>query len=136
MRILFHDYPLAGGINADQEPFQVTLETSADVQIATALRGETAMPMNRGNRTTILQFSVRRKHASVDHATEFLLTHALHLKEIQGEVTIISEGATQRSFALGNGAIRHIHGSQEGMNTLHYYEIIGGNLYPIIDGEI
>jgi hypothetical protein len=136
MKLFIGNYCLAGGHEVDEEPFDVILETAGVVQIALALRAAAAKPLDRKNRTTNLQFSLRRKHASVEASTEFLLTHASILTGVTGSLHIVCEGDLPPSYVLNDSTIRRIRGAQEGIATVHHYEIIGGALIaiPVEDG--
>ncbi|MDR1456445.1 MAG: hypothetical protein LBI34_00055 [Puniceicoccales bacterium] len=135
MKFFIGNYCLAGGQDADEEPFDLILETAGIVQIATALRAAVAKPIDRKNRTTNLQFSLRRKHASVERSSEFLLTHAAILTGAIGNFRIVGEGDSPPSYILGDSTMRRIRGSQEGIATVHHYEIVGGALIAIPQEE-
>ena len=130
MKIFIGIYMLAGGRELEQEPFDFSMDSAWLVQVATALRSEGAKPIDRGNRTTVLRFSVRRNHLSALQATEFLLLHASGLVHAGGDVVLVSEGPSSQSYFMGDWAVRHIRGTQEGCSTIHNYEIIGGPLAP------
>jgi hypothetical protein len=115
-------------LDAEEEPFAISLEVTGAVQIATALRGAFAAPIDRGNRRTELQFSVLRRHQSVAAATDFLLSHGAGLLDLEGTVTLVSEGPTQSVFTLSPAVLRRVQGTQEGASTTHSYAILGGSL--------
>jgi hypothetical protein len=131
MKFFIGNYCLAGGQDADEEPFDLILETAGIIQMAVALRAATAKPIDRKNRTTNLQFSLRRKHASVQQSSEFLLTHAAILTGATGNFRIVGEGNSPPSYVLGDSTIRRIRGTQEGIATVHHYDILGGALIAI-----
>ncbi|MDR2677764.1 MAG: hypothetical protein LBB26_04385 [Puniceicoccales bacterium] len=131
MKFFIGNYCLAGGQDADEEPFDLVLETAGIIQIAMSLRAAVAKPIDRRNRTTNLQFSLRRKHVSVEQSSEFLLTHAATLTGVTGNFRIVGEGDLPPSYILGDSTIRRIRGAQEGIATVHHYEIIGGALVAI-----
>jgi hypothetical protein len=131
MKFFIGNYCLAGGQNADEEPFDLVLETAGIIQIIKTLRAAVAKPIDRKNRTTNLQFSLRRKHASVEKSSEFLLTHAAILTGAAGNFRIVGEGDSPPSYVLGDSTIRRIRGTQEGIATVHHYDIVGGALVSV-----
>jgi hypothetical protein len=120
---------LAAGRQEGQEPFDLTLETEGLVQVATALRASHGAPLDRGNRTTTLRFTVSRRHPSLAAASEFLLRHSSGLVSLEGTLTLLDEeGAEPDSFHLSHAVLRRVRGTQEGTTTAHAYEVIGGAL--------
>ncbi|MDR0428575.1 MAG: hypothetical protein LBG86_00890 [Puniceicoccales bacterium] len=132
MKIFIGFYMLAGGEEFDQEPFAVLLETTNAVQISQGICAKMAKTIGRGNRITKLRFSVRRNHLSILHATDFLLIHASDLADAMGNVVLVSEGPSPKSYQLDGAVIRHIQGNQQGCATTHDYEIVGG-LFSIVE---
>ncbi|MDR3117373.1 MAG: hypothetical protein LBT98_02275 [Puniceicoccales bacterium] len=131
MKIFMGNWVLAAGRDGEQEPYDMVLEVEGAVQIATGIGADHARPLDRGNRTVSLRFSVLRRHGSVRAATEFLLSHGTCLAELDGTVTIVAEG---QRYALTSAVLRRLQGSQEGGSTVHGYDIVGGAL-AVVTGE-
>jgi hypothetical protein len=128
MKIFLGNRVLAGGIGEEQEPFDMQLEVSGQVQVALTLRAECAKPIDRGNRIVELRFSVSRKHKSVCAATEFLLSHGSSLRDLEGAATVAVESPSQAVFCIPFAVLQRIHGVQDGSLTTHSYSIIGDQL--------
>jgi hypothetical protein len=128
MKIFLGNRVLAGGIGEQQEPFDMALEFTGLLQVASFLRASHATPIDRGNRTAELRFSVLRRHGSVAEATEFLLTHGAGLADLEGTARLHSEGPSRASFQLSPAVLRRVQGVQEGTTTTHSYTIVGGIL--------
>jgi hypothetical protein len=127
MKIYLESVVLAAGGEAGEEPFDMALEAASVVQVVEWMRASHAQPLDRGNRTNLLRFSVRRNHRSVYDATRHLLGHGAAVGGA-GTLTISTEGNYPVTYELKAAVLKKIHGIQEGTTTTHFYEIIGGNL--------
>lgn len=127
MKIYLNDLVLAGGGEAGEEPFDMALEASSEVQIVERLRADYAQPLDRGNRTHAFRFSIRHHHRSAHGATCHLLRHGAAVGG-EGTLTIVGGGNHPVVYELAAAVIRKIHGTQEGTTTTHSYEIVGGSL--------
>ncbi|MDR2030116.1 MAG: hypothetical protein LBP65_01455 [Puniceicoccales bacterium] len=126
MKIFMGNRVLAAGRDGEQEPFDMSLAVEGMVQIVTGVRADHARPLDRGNRSTLLRFSVLRRHCSTLAAAEFLLVHGIGLVGLDGTVTIaVADGQT---YELSSAVLKKVQGTQDGGSTIHCYEIVGGSI--------
>jgi hypothetical protein len=131
VKIFLGNRVLAGGIDEEQEPFDMQLEVSGQVQVILALRAECGRPIDRGNRTVELRFFVMRRHPSACAATEFLLSHGSSLKDLEGTATVVVESPSQSIFYIPSAVLRRVQGVQDGPHTTHGYVILGDQLTTV-----
>jgi hypothetical protein len=130
MKILIGDVVLAGGIEAQESPYDVTIRNEREVQIVGVLRGDSARSYDRGNRRTILSFKVTRRHNSTEDAQKFILMHAAHLGNLATSVTAIEEPSGDE-YALPNATVVSVQSFSSGSTSTHEYRIVGGNFSKI-----
>ncbi|MDR2436174.1 MAG: hypothetical protein LBD33_02600 [Puniceicoccales bacterium] len=130
MKILIGNTVLAGGVEAQESPYDVTVRNEREVQIVGVLRGDAAVSYDRGNQRTILSFRVTRRHNSTEDAQKFILMHATHLGNLSTSVTVIGEPSGDE-YLLPNATVAGVQSSSFGSTSTHEYRIVGGNFSKI-----
>jgi hypothetical protein len=126
MKITIGTFELCGGAAKDEFPDGMTLDDSYTVQVRKLIRATAAKPINRGNRTVNVSFSVTREHGDHRAACEYALKHSADIPTI-GDVVFVCEATGTTSLKLLNGTIQKHNVPQIiGCTTIHRYEIIGG----------
>ena len=130
MKILIGNIVLAGGVEAQESPYDVTVRNEREIQIVGVLRGDAAASYDRGNQRTTLSFRVTRRHGSIEDAQKFVLTHAANLGNLSTSVTVVEEPSGDE-YALPNATVAGVQSSSLGSTSTHEYRIIGGNFFKI-----
>jgi len=125
MKILIGDIVLAGGIEARESPYDVSIRNEREVQIAGTLRGNAAKSYDRGNQRTIISFKVTRRHGYTEDAQKFILIHAASLSNLSASVSIIGEPSGDE-FILPDAAVISVQSSSSGHASIYEYRIVGG----------
>jgi hypothetical protein len=127
MKILFGTLALARGLAHRESPREFTLETLRLTQVAATLRASSAQPLDRGNAQNLVRFAVTRRHADLEAALEFALTHAAALANAAPLLTfVLEDGPGTAELYLTEAALRHVRCTPAGLATDTEYEFVGG----------
>jgi hypothetical protein len=128
MKIFIGEIALAGGVEAQESPCDMTIRNEREVQIVGVLRGNSAVSYDRGNQRTILNFTVTRRHNSIEDAQKFILMHAANLCNLSASVSVIEEPSGDE-YVLPNATVVGVRSSSLGSTSTHEYRIVGGNFF-------
>ncbi|MDR3143898.1 MAG: hypothetical protein LBT64_00135 [Puniceicoccales bacterium] len=126
MKILIGTVILAGGREADEEPYDLKISNSRSVQMSSSVRASTAKVFDRGNQQTAVEFKVSKKHHSSADAQSHVLQLASSLKTLPPTLTVIEE-PSNATYSLGDAAMEDVQSTCSGIVSTHVYRIIGGN---------
>jgi hypothetical protein len=91
-----------------------------------ALRQASPVPIDRIGRSTDFSFQVKRAHATLDDAENFILGLDAAIPST-GAVTVVTTGPSPVTVTIPNGAVlEHNLVQQQGATTFHKYRITGG----------
>jgi hypothetical protein len=127
MKILFGTLALARGLAYRESPRQFTLETLRVTQVAAALRAPSAQPLDRGNAQNRVRFAVTRRHADLESALAFALTHAAALAAAAPLLTfVLEDGPGTAELYLTGAVLRQVLCTPAGLTVDSEYEFLGG----------
>ncbi|MDR1433085.1 MAG: hypothetical protein LBI61_01955 [Puniceicoccales bacterium] len=130
MKISMGTVVLVAGDSSNERAYDFKITNTRQIQIATAVRSATARGFDRGNQQTTVEFRVSKRHDSAQKAQKYVLQHAALLKNLSPTLTIAVE-PSQEIYALSDAAIGDVQSESEGVVSLHFYKIIGGNFAKI-----
>ncbi|MDR1528128.1 MAG: hypothetical protein LBS22_00885 [Puniceicoccales bacterium] len=125
MKITIGTIILAGGNVANEQPYDLKINNSRQVQIAPAMRAIAVRGFDRGNQQTTLEFKVSKKHSSVEEAQAYAIQHAASLTNLSSTL-VITEEPSQDTYSLNDVVIGEVQSVSEGVVSSHAYKIIGG----------
>lgn len=131
MKISISDIDLCGGIELGEEPFDFHVEVRPKVQIFQFFGAENAQPIRRDNSLTTVRFSVSRDHSSSCDATRFLFSHPVQILKKSGDVFFSADYPEEATYILRDGLISSMKSEQNGSQTTHHYEVLGGRFESI-----
>ena len=129
MKIRLGPLDLARGLAHRESPRQFSLTTTRETQVAAALRAPQAAVFDRGNARTLVQFTVTRRHDSIERALRFAALHPSALAATTGGLTFITEdGPVESEIFLPDAALRSVKCVPNALLTDTDYEFLGGSL--------
>jgi hypothetical protein len=97
-----------------------------EIQPAPAVRAAAKAFHNRDNQSTELTFTARREHESAAAARRFALTHAASMPTGNDHKLVIEDGDLR--MQLTTARLQSLTLDGEGVETLHTYTLVGGQL--------
>ena len=106
----------------------VSYSGESEVQVRKFLRGAKAIPEDRGNEFTTVTFSMTRRHASIQAAEQFVLTHRGGLPR-QGDLEMVCDdgsGTATQSVFLASAVFKSGKSEHKGILSITNYIFVGG----------
>ncbi|MDR2778738.1 MAG: hypothetical protein LBB16_00405 [Puniceicoccales bacterium] len=125
MKITIGTVILAGGNVVNEQPYDLKINNSRQIQIAFAMRAAAIRGFDRGNQQTTLEFKVSKRHSSVEEAQAYAIQHAASLTNLSSTL-VITEEPSQDTYLLNDAVIGEIQSVSDGIVSSHAYKIIGG----------
>lgn len=129
MKITINSIQLCRGESFGEYPQDLKIKGSKDLHIAHFLQAPAIRIYDKGNLQTLITFHNIRRHASIEAALIFLLTHSSELSNAKGDL-LLEHSSTTR-FALPNASVKSMESSIRASSTYHAYEIIGGKIQSL-----
>lgn len=127
MKINIGTIVLADGVEKNEAPYNVKISNTRAIQVTQSIRGESVKSYDRGNQQTTLEFTVTRKHESIEDAQMFILQHSSSLNNLSDYLTIIEE-PSNLVYYLTDATIAEINGYVTNNTSTHQYKVIGGKI--------
>ncbi|MDR1457879.1 MAG: hypothetical protein LBI47_03465, partial [Puniceicoccales bacterium] len=114
MKITIGTIILAGGNVVNEQPYDLKINNSRQVQIASALRAISVRGFDRGNQQTTLEFKVSKRHSSVEEAQAYAIQHAASLTNLPSTL-VITEEPSQDTYSLNDAVISEVQSISDGV---------------------
>lgn len=128
MKISIENIILANGNNTCEEPRELRIQGSKELQISPLLRSRSVMIYDRGNTKVTITFRVSRQHSNADEALINTMTHTGTVTSIHGNATFELEDDAKTIFHLTNASVRLVSSQIIGVTSSHTYEIVGSSI--------
>lgn len=128
MKISIENIVLAKGHSHCEEPKDLNIQGSKELQVSSLLRAKEVMVYDRGNTKIIVTFRVARQHPSAEEALINTMAHTETVTSIHGNATFEIEDSSNTSFHLTNASVRHVSSHINGVTSYHAYELIGSKI--------
>lgn len=128
MKISIENIVLSHGNSKCEEPKDLKIQGSKELQVSHLLRAKEVMVFDRGNTKITVTFRVARQHSSADEALINTMTHTEAVTSIHGNATFDIEDDDFTVFHLTNASVRNVSSHINGLTSYHAYEIIGSKI--------
>lgn len=128
MKICIEHIVLSQGNSKCEDPKDLKIQGSKELQVSPLLRAKEVMVFDRGNSKITVTFRVARQHPSADEALINTMTHTDAVTSIHGNAIFEIEDDNNTVFRLTNASIKHVTSHINGVTSYHAYEIIGSKI--------
>lgn len=128
MKISIENIILSKGNSHCEEPKDLKIQGSKELQVSSLFRAKEVVVFDRGNMKITVTFRIARQHASADEALIHTMTHTESATSIHGKATFEIEDESNTVFHLTNASVKHVSSHINGVTSYHAYEIIGSKI--------
>jgi hypothetical protein len=82
---------LAGGNISNEQPYDLKMNNSRQIETASPMRARAMRGCDRGNQQTTLELKVSKRHFSLEEAQAYSIQHAASLTNVSSTLVITNE---------------------------------------------